>query len=148
MDDPRVEFLEKLRETLPDKGSVVVYNAGFEKGILSDLGDAFPEYTDWVEGVVDRMADLLAPFRNFHYYHPAQKGSAGLKAVLPALTGKGYEGLEINDGGDASLAFQQVTYGDVPEEERRKVRASLEEYCGLDTEGMIWIVERLRDLCD
>jgi len=148
VDDPRPEFLKVLKETLPGKGSVVVYNAGFEKGILSDLGKAFPEYADWVEGVLDRMADLLAPFRNFHYYHPAQKGSASLKAVLPALTGKGYDELEINNSGDASLAFQQVTYGDVSEDERRKVRKSLEEYCGRDTEGMIWVVERLGEMVD
>jgi hypothetical protein len=24
----------------------------------------------------------------------------------------------------------------------------LEKYCGRDTEGMIWIVEKLRELCD
>jgi len=146
VDDPRPEFLKRLREALPNKGSVVVYNAGFEKGILSDLGDAFPENADWIEGVVTRMADLLAPFRNFHYYHPAQRGSASLKAVLPALTGRGYNELDISDGDQASIAFQQVTYGDAPQELRNRVRADLEEYCGRDTEGMIWIVERLRDL--
>jgi len=105
VNDPRPEFLKRLKEVLPGAGSVVVYNA-----------------------------------------HPAQKGSASLKAVLPALTGKGYDGLEINNGGDASLAFQQVTYGDVAEEERQRVRAGLEEYCGLDTEGMIWIVDTLLTL--
>ncbi len=91
--------LKRLKKTLPSKGSVVVYNAAFEKGILSELGNAFPEYTDWVEGVVTRMDDLLAPFRNFHYYHPVQKGSTGPKAVIPALTWKGYEGLEISNEG-------------------------------------------------
>jgi len=144
--DPRPDFLKRLRGALPDKGSVVVYNASFEKGILSNLGDAFPECTDWIEDVVSRMVDLLAPFRSFHYYHPAQRGSAGLKAVLPALTGKGYEGLEIDNGEDASLAFQQITYGDVSEEERQRMRESLVEYCGLDTEGMIWIVDNLSNL--
>jgi hypothetical protein len=29
----------------------------------------------------------------------------------------------ISDGKSASIAFQAVTYGDVPEEEREKVRA-------------------------
>ena len=32
--------------------------------------------------------DLLVPFRAFTYYHPSQKESASIKAVLPALTGE------------------------------------------------------------
>ena len=31
----------------------------------------------------------------------------------------------------------------MPEDERVKVMSDLEEYCGRDTEGMIWIVESL-----
>ena len=52
--------------------------------------------------------------------------------------------MDISGGQSASIAFQTITYGDVPEEERNKVRANLEEYCGLDTEGMIWIIEQLQ----
>jgi len=29
-------------------------------------------------------------------------------------------------------------------EERRRVRLQLEDYCGRDTEGMIWIIDALR----
>lgn len=39
-----------------------------------------------------------------------------------------------------------MTYGDVDEEERQQVRRQLQEYCGQDTEGMIWIVEALGKL--
>ena len=46
--------------------------------------------------------DLLLPFRGFRYYHPQQHGSASMKAVLPALTGSGYEDLAIQEGGTAS----------------------------------------------
>ena len=88
--------------------------------------------------------DLLLPFRGFRYYHPAQLGSASIKSVLPALTGRGYDDLEIQEGGTASLEFLRVHFGDVTSEERQRVRAELEAYCGVDTEGMIWIVDRLR----
>jgi uncharacterized membrane protein YebE (DUF533 family) len=37
-----------------------------------------------------------------------------------------------------------VTFGDVEEAERRRVREELEKYCGRDTEGMIWIMDALR----
>jgi hypothetical protein len=68
--------------------------------------------------------------------------------VLPAITGRGYEDLDINDGQMASFTFLAATYGDMPEGEREKVIRDLEEYCGRDTEGMIWIVDKLKGLCD
>jgi len=144
--DPRPKLLEELQKILGEAGSIVAYNKGFEEGILKDLGKAFPKSENWVSHVLSRMVDLLAPFRNFDYYHPSQKGSASLKAVMPAVTGKGYEGLDIAEGQLASMLFEKVTYGEVSDEERSKVRSDLEKYCALDTEGMIWIVEKLREL--
>jgi hypothetical protein len=96
--------------------------------------------------VTPRIVDLLLPFRGFRYYHPQQHGSASMKAVLPALTGKGYEHLAIQEGNAASREFLRVTFGDVPLEERRRVRQHLEEYCGQDTEGMVEIVQSLQEL--
>jgi len=146
--DPRLGLLAELQKVLGDSGSVIAYNKGFEEGCLKDMAAAFPEYSDWIGQVCSRLVDLLEPFRNFHYYHPAQKGSASLKAVLPAVTGKGYEDLDISDGQVASFTFLAATYGEMPEEDRTKVIGDLEQYCGRDTEGMIWIVERLRELSD
>jgi len=145
-DDPRPAFLSKLKKVLGDSGSIVVYNQAFEEGILKELAKVFPEYDDWITGVRGRLVDLLQPFRGFYYYHPQQKGSASIKRVLPALTGKGYDNMEISEGEEASIKFYTVTYGVATEEERNKVRADLEKYCALDTEGMILIVERLREL--
>jgi len=146
-DDPRHALLSKLQKTLGNSGSIIAYNKGFEEGILRDLAPAFPEYSDWIEQVCSRLVDLLAPFRNFDYYHPAQKGSASLKAVLPVITGRGYEDLDISDGQVASVTFLSATFGDMSEGDREKVMADLIQYCGRDTEGMIWIVEKLKDLC-
>lgn len=69
-----------------------------------------------------------------------------MKAVLPALTGHGYGQFAIQEGGMPSQENLRVHVGDVPEAERQPVRRQLEEYCGLDTLGMIWIVDRLRKL--
>jgi len=147
-DDPRPALLAELQKVLGDSGSIIAYNKGFEEGILRGLAEAFLEYNDWIDQICSRLVDLLVPFRNFDYYHPAQKGSASLKAVLPAITGKGYEDLDISDGQLASITFLAATYGDMPKEGREKVMSDLDEYCGRDTEGMIWIVERLRELSD
>ena len=46
----------------------------------------------------------------------------------------------------ASISFLSATFGDMPEGEKVKVMTDLEQYCGRDTEGMIWIVDRLREL--
>jgi hypothetical protein len=90
------------------------------------------------------MLDLLQPFKSFSYYHPEQHGSASIKKVLPAVTGKGYSDLAIAEGEAASSAFLTITFGQAYEQERLQVRRDLEKYCGLDTEGMIWIVDELK----
>ncbi len=146
-DDPRPTLLAELQKVLGDSGSIIAYNKGFEEGILRDLAGTFPEYNEWIDQVCNRLVDLLVPFRNFDYYHPAQKGSASLKAVLPAITGRGYEDLDISDGQLASITFLAATYGDMPEDKRVKIMTNLEQYCGRDTEGMIWIVDKLKELC-
>ena len=47
-DDPRPEFMRRLKEILGESGSIVVYNAGFEKGILRACTEALPKYTEWL----------------------------------------------------------------------------------------------------
>jgi hypothetical protein len=141
--DPRPLFLNRLHDCIGTKGSVVVYNAPFEKSVLDKLAEAFPEHARWIKNVKSRIIDLLEPFQKFHYYHPNQHGSASIKSVLPVLTGRSYADLEIQEGGQASLEFLRVHFGDVTDDERRKVRQQLEQYCGQDTEGMIWIVEAI-----
>ena len=88
----------------------------------------------------------MLPFRSFHYYDAKQKGSASIKNVLPVLTGTNYDHLDISDGMEASLAFLDVISNNVAEKEKMKIREDLEKYCALDTEGMIWIVDKLKEL--
>jgi hypothetical protein len=144
--DPRPEILQRLQSLLGKEGSIVAYNAGFEKRIMKESSDVFHKYASWYEKLEQRFVDLLQPFRSFHYYHPDQQGSASIKAVLPALTGKSYEGMEIADGGVASREYLRVTFTNTPAGERANVRRQLENYCGLDTSAMSQIVNKLRDL--
>ena len=94
-DDPRPGFLAALKDSLPASGSVIVYSQGFESSVLRELARDFPSYKEWVDSVLERIIDLRVPFSKFWYYNPVQHGSASIKKVLPALVGKGYEGLEI-----------------------------------------------------
>ena len=145
-EDPRLEFMKALEEVLSLTGSIVVYNASFEKTRLKECAAALPTFAAWVDTLEGRFVDLLVPFRSFHYYHPGQAGSASMKAVLPSLTGQGYEELAIQEGGAASREFLRITHGQVSEEEMQQVRRQLEDYCAQDTEGMIWILEKLQAL--
>jgi uncharacterized protein DUF2779 len=144
--DPRAEFMRQLQSSIEPSGSIVVFNASFEKGRMKECAELLPQYKSWVSAVNQRIVDLLNPFKSFNFYHPDQCGSASMKWVLPALTGKNYSKLEIQEGGTASREFIRVTFGDVSESERKRVRNALELYCGQDTEGMMWILDALRGI--
>ncbi len=66
-----------------------------------------------------------------------------MKSVLPALVGKGYDDLEIQDGNTASAEFIRMAFGNLNFIEKQKIRTNLEKYCGLDTLGMVWILDSL-----
>jgi len=147
-DDPRKILLDELQRFIGPHGSIVAYGAAFERARLKECAQAHPELGGWVDEILERIVDLLAPFRSFSVYFPAQAGSASMKRVLPALTDRGYKDLTIQEGGQASIEFKRITFGEVPEEERLRVRRQLEEYCGLDTRGMADIVRALGELSD
>lgn len=142
--DPRPDFLRAVRSTLEAKGSIVAYNASFESRILREsAAEVLPESTEWATGLADRFVDLLTPFREFGFYHPDQLGSASLKAVLTPLTGMTYADLEIADGETASREYHRVISTPIDPIERAQVLRRLEEYCSLDTLGMVAIVQEL-----
>ena len=83
-------------------------------------------------------------FDSLDYYDPAQGGSASLKAVRPALTGKSHGGLKIQDGEAAGREFMRITFGEIGLDERRQVRQQLEENCQQDTQALIDILLALQ----
>jgi len=141
--DPRPDSLKGLRQLLGTKGAIVTFNSSFEIARLNEMSRDYPEYRGWYEKIKPRIADLIVPFRRFAYYHPDQEGTASIKNVLPALTGRSYGDLNVHEGGTASLEFLRVTFGQVTAEERDRVRKDLLVYCELDTEGMIDILRAL-----
>jgi len=146
-DDPRPALLKSLKENLGDKGDILVYNQKFEKMVLKEGAEFFPDFKELIEeNFLPRIKDLMEVFDKFYYYDPKQKGSVSIKYVLPLLSDLRYDGLEIKKGDVASFEFERVTYGDVPEEDRKKVRDALEKYCELDTLAEVEIVNALGDV--
>ena len=146
--DPRPKFMQALRDNLEDTGSILVYNQGFEKGVMNECATALPEFREWYdENIEPRVKDLLDVFRYFSYYDPAQCGSCSIKKVLPVMSDLSYGDLEISEGMFASNEYERVTYDpSVSDKERGRVRKALEEYCELDTLAEVEIVKELNSV--
>lgn len=141
--DPRPEFIRKLLENTERPGDILVYNRGFETRILRELARDFPHYQDDLANRIDRIKDLMVPFRTKAYYTPGMRGSYSIKAVMPELVPDlTYDGLPIGDGGAAMNAYEQLlteTDPDIIDQTRK----ALLEYCKLDTFAMVRIMEKL-----
>lgn len=139
--DPRPEIVQALK-SIGDEGSILAWNASFEKRVIATLAAGFPEER-FLTNLIDRFVDPIVVFRNCWYYHPKQHGSNSLKEVLPALTGKSYEHLEISQGDAAAAQFLEAMYKRHKVDD--KMRHALLQYCKQDTEGMADILEVLEN---
>jgi hypothetical protein len=144
--DPRPDFMWRLRDVLPSEGSVVVFNAAFESTRLKECCELMPDFRPWVESIQRRLVDLLEPFQKFHFYDIRQAGSCSIKSILPLITAEKYDGLSIRNGAIASSEFVRITFGDVHDDERERVRKALEAYCEKDTLALVSIMLALRAL--
>jgi len=148
--NPIPKFMQSLKDNLGNKGDIIVYNETYEKSKLKEAIALFPEFESLVnDNFLPRIKDLLIPFRNFDYYDPKQEGSASIKKVLPVMSDLSYNELEINNGIDASLEFERITFDPkVDDKEKASVRGALEKYCELDTLAEVKIVERLMEIVE
>jgi CRISPR/Cas system-associated exonuclease Cas4 (RecB family) len=145
--DPRKALLEQLQTEIGTEGDIIVFNQTFEIKRFEELARDFPEHKEWINKVISRIVDLASPFNRFLYYNPKQEGSKSLKKVLPALTDRSHNELEITNGGDASALFY---YSHIKNEikKTKELRENLLKYCELDTEAMILIVNKLKELVE
>ena len=142
--DPRLEFIKSLIVNLEDSGSILVYNKGFEAGIIRGLAEAFPEYQVELNKINDRLVDLMVPFKDQDYWHPKMLFSYSLKFVLPALVPElTYDDLEIQNGEQVMLAYEELLKM-MPGEEKEKRKEDFVNYCAQDTMAMVKILEVLR----
>lgn len=142
--DPRPEFIRQLLSALGNTGSILVYNKAFEITRLREIQTLYPRLKKPIEQVISRIIDLMEPFQQKWYYHPAMNGSYSIKQVLPALVPElSYKELEIGEGGAAMAAFEGLAkIGDAGQ--REEIRKQLLEYCKLDTWAMVKILEKLK----
>lgn len=142
--DPREAVAERLVATVPSDGSVVAYNAQFEKTCLELLAASSWRHRDSLLDIAGRLVDPLPIFRA-HVYHPGFLGSFSIKAIAPALVGEelSYKHLEIPNGMAAQQAFIRLVESDISEHDRIRLRNAMLTYCKQDTLAMVRIVEWL-----
>jgi hypothetical protein len=146
-DDPVAAFAGALTRASGASGPVFVYNASFEAARLDELAERLPRYGHALASIKARIVDLL-PIARRHYYHPAQKGSWSLKAVLPALVpdigDEGYEALDgVKDGTGAVGAYFEAIAPETTDARRDALRRQLLDYCRLDTLALVKVWQRL-----
>ena len=143
--DPRNTLLESLLNHVSSDGSVVVYEAKFERGVLKDLIDSFPEHTTVLQSIINRLWDQLDIFKN-HYVHPDFCGSNSLKNVLPVLVPSlCYEDLDVQDGLEAQAVWNLMLESENVHEKMDMIK-NLREYCKLDTLATLEIHKVLCEL--
>ncbi len=136
-DNPAKAFAESLIKDCGKKGSIYVYNVGFEGMIIDALGKAFPKLEKDLQAIRKRLVDLL-PLARDYYYHPDQHGSWSIKAVLPTLPNinadMDYQALDdVQDGQAAAEAYVMAVSGNCTPEQKESIKQNLLDYCKLDT---------------
>ncbi len=146
-EDPRKEFTQSLIENIGKEGPVIVYHQSFEKSILNKMAVAFPEREQQIRAIISRLWDLEDIFK-YHYTDARFLGSTSIKNVLPVVVPNlSYDDLEISEGGEAQVAYIEMIESE-EEEEMKRLRKALLEYCGMDTLAMVELYRRLREVCN
>jgi len=144
--DPRRKLIEKLIELIPEDGCVLTYNQTFEKGILRELANLFPDLTEDINKRLENVRDLMVPFRKRDVYRWQMRGSYSIKDVLPTMVPEmSYEGLDIQFGMAAMQAYCDMC-DMTPGDELDRLRASMLDYCRLDTLAMVKILDELQKI--
>jgi len=141
-EDPRRALTEQMIQECGTQGPVFVYNATFEKKVISELAEMFPDLQEPLEALKDRIVDLL-PIARQCYYHPTQGRSWSLKAVTPAIAPElSYSDLEGVQGGlEAGPAYLEAIGPETSVDRKEELRQQMLAYCKLDTLATVRIWE-------
>lgn len=137
-DNPSEALARSLIYLCGEVGVIFAYNAGFERRVILDLADQFPDMAEALRAIAGRLVDLL-PIARERFYHPSQKGSWSIKAVLPAIAPDlRYQDLQgVQHGGMAQEAYLEAIRLNTASARREELKGQLERYCELDTWAMV-----------
>jgi len=140
-------LVDNLAKDVHDTGTIVVWYAPFEKARNNYLALLYPEFSDFISNLNNRIFDLMKIFSDGHYVDPGFRGSNSLKNVLPVLVPDLlYTDLEIQKGIDAPVYWKKMISEKSDLSEIKDIEKQLLEYCKLDTFAMVRIYEFLKNL--
>ncbi|MBQ3307202.1 MAG: DUF2779 domain-containing protein [Bacilli bacterium] len=147
--DPRRALAEQLVKDIPMNCCTLAYNMTFEKTVIKNLAELYPDLREHLLNIRENMKDLMVPFQKRQYYTKEMLGSYSIKYVLPALypddPSLNYHNLEeIHNGSEAMNAFANMD--NLSKEEQQKLRNNLLKYCELDTYAMVKIYEKIKKI--
>ncbi len=142
---PGLPLLQRLKEDIGDKGTVLVWYEKFEKSRNKELGEMFPEYADFMQSVNDRVIDLMLPFAEGWFVDKDFFGSASIKKVLPVLVSElSYKELNIQEGASAQRIWMETILDGKNAEIKNQIMTDLIAYCKLDTLAMVQLYRVLQ----
>jgi hypothetical protein len=145
--DLTVPLIEQMRKDFEDKGSVISWYKSYESQRNNKLAELHPEHADFLEGMNDRMFDLMTIFSKNMYVDAKFMGSASIKKVLPVLIPElNYETLNVQKGDQAVERWERMIDEGAPQEEKDQIAKDLLEYCKLDTLAMVEIYRFLKSI--
>ena len=128
--DPRRSLAERVVQDSPKDVCTLAYNMSFEKTVIKNLANIYPDLSNHLMNIHDNMKDLMIPFKNRDYYTKEMDGSYSIKYVLPALfpndESLNYHNLDlIHNGSEAMNSY--VNLENMSEEDKEIGRASCRE---------------------
>jgi CRISPR/Cas system-associated exonuclease Cas4 (RecB family) len=145
-EDPREKMSQCLVDIIQENGSVIVYNASFEKSIIRDLIDQVPDKAGPLHAINNQMVDLLDVFRQGMVYDKRMEGSFSIKKVYPAIckeASHAYKDLNrVHNGTEAMASLEDLP--DLDTLQRKETIQDLKAYCALDTKSMVDLLEALK----
>lgn len=141
--DPSADVAKRLCEDIGDVGSIVVYYAPMERGVLNSLRNQFSDYAPALKSMNERLWDLHPVFEK-HYRHWKFGSKSSIKVVLPTLCPElSYKDLKIQEGGGASFGWVRMIES-VDVVEQGEIAEALIAYCRLDTLAMVELLKVLK----
>ena len=142
---PMRDLAEQMIADLGTAGPILMYS-NFERRVITGLAERFPDLSDALLALVERLVDLL-PVVRANYYHPDMLGSWSIKAVLPCIAADmKYADLEgIKEGTAASIGYLAAINPDTGPTDSARIEQELRTYCRFDTEAMVRLVHFFAD---
>lgn len=141
--DSRPEFVNALLQAIPANATIIVYNAAFEKSVLTRLAELFPKHQAALQRITNQIHDLYPIFGSGFFYSKELQGGLSIKNVVKALAPElNYQALEIANGRMANYYYMALQN----KEDSKKSREEFIAYCKMDTQAMYQIVINLQKM--